>query len=171
MMTSTKGFTLIELIIVIILISIVSAIGIGLLSGTDQYSARLASDRWLAGFRLAQRLSLQKQNSSQIMTVTVTENSESWFFSINQGAFNLSAFDIEKERVQVRGSESDFINGCDTLPLITLPLSLYFSGYGDAISAARVQKTANQRFCFIGGSVEEICISPSGYAYEGLCQN
>lgn len=170
-MKSIKGFTLIELIIVIILISIVSALGIGLFSSTDQYSARLASDRWLAGFRLAQRLSLQKQNSNHLVTATVTENSNAWLFSIDQGLVNLHKFDIEKEQVEMRGSASDYVNDCEVLPLITFPFSLSFNGYGDAVSTTIIQKTTNQRLCFIGGNVEDICISPSGYAYEGLCQN
>jgi MSHA pilin protein MshC len=170
-MKSMKGFTLIELIIVIILISIVSVLGIGLLSSTDQYSARLASDRWLAGFRLAQRLSLQKQNSNQLVTLTVAENSTEWLFSLDQGSINLNEFSIEKERVVVKGSVSDYVNSCDTLPLITFPFSIKFNGYGDVVSATRVTKPANQRLCFIGANVEEICISPSGYVYEGLCKN
>jgi MSHA pilin protein MshC len=170
-MKSTSGFTLIELVVVIILISILSAVGVGLLSGTDQYSARLAADRWLAGLRLAQRLALQKQNSANLVDITVTDSADVWSMSIDQGAVNLSEFDIEKERLQVRTSTTEFAAACATLPLLILPLTLNFNGYGNPVSAARVQTPTNRRLCFVGAKTQEICISPSGYTYEGLCEN
>lgn len=165
-----KGFTIIELIIVIILISIISAIGIGLLSSTDQYTARLASDRWLAGFRLAQRLALQKQNSLELLELSVAETSDSWVFRIRQGSQNLSEFDLEKEPLEIRFSDSDFSASCSTLPILTFPFTSNFDGYGNSVSTTRTQVTQNKRLCFIAGGIEEICISPSGYAYEGTCQ-
>jgi MSHA pilin protein MshC len=170
-MKSTKGFTLIELIVVMILISILSALGIGLLSGTDQYSARLASDRWLAGLRLAQRLALQKQNSANLVAITVSDSAALWTMSIDQGAINLSDFEIEKERLQVRTSTTEFAAACATLPLLILPFTLNFDGYGNSVSAARVQSATNRRLCFVGAQTMELCISPSGYTYEGLCEN
>ena len=210
-MTSAKGFTLIELIVVIILISILSAVGIGLFSSSDQYSARLASDRWLAGLRLAQRLSLQKQNASNLVVMTVTSGSDSWGFSIDQAGINLSDFElnillshidlqiipeeflkqlrndpywkeripqlksvlsdfeIEKEQLDIRISTSSFSAACSTLPVMSFPNTFNFNGYGDLVSATRVQESTNTRLCFIGAQTMDLCISPSGYTYEGLC--
>lgn len=168
-MNSTKGFTLIELIVVIILISILSAVGIGLFSSSDQYSARLASDRWLAGLRLAQRLSLQKQNASNLVVMTVTSGSDSWGFSIDQAGINLSDFEIEKEQLDIRISTSSFSAACSTLPVMSFPNTFNFNGYGDLVSATRVQESTNTRLCFIGAQTMDLCISPSGYTYEGLC--
>jgi MSHA pilin protein MshC len=169
-MKSTKGFTLIELIVVMILISILSALGIGLLSGPDQYAARLASDRWLAGLRLAQRLALQKQNSANLVAITVSDSADVWTMSIDQGAVNLSEFEIEKERLLAHTSTTEFADPCSTLSSLA-SLTLNFDGYGNSVSAARVQSATNRRLCFVGAQTMELCISPSGYTYEGLCEN
>ncbi|MGR6871712.1 pilus assembly FimT family protein [Pseudomonas sp. HK3] len=170
-MKTTKGFTLIELIVVIVLISILSAVGIGLFSSPDQYTARLAADRWLAVFRLAQRLALQKQNQTDLVTLSVTGSGNSWSMSIDQGGTNLSQFDIENKGLQVFASNTVFSGACSALPALTLPLTLYFDGYGNSVSSTRVQASNSQRVCLVGASVQSLCISPSGYAYEGSCEN
>ena len=79
-----KGFTLIELIIVITLMSILSALGIGLLSGTDNFSARIASEQWLTSLRLSQRLSLLRQNPTQLLSLNVSQSSSAWQLDIIQ---------------------------------------------------------------------------------------
>lgn len=170
-MNSKKGFTLIELVAVIVVISILSAVGIGLLSGTDQYAARLASDRWLAGFRLAQRLSLQKQSPSNLVVTTVSNSTDQWNMSIDQGATNLSQFSIDKVGLVAYGSTTNFLASCDSLSPLTFPLTINFNGYGDSVSGSRVQVSTNQRICFVGATTQQLCISPSGYAYEGSCEN
>ena len=170
-MKTTQGFTLIELIVVIVLISILSAVGIGLFSSTDQYSARLASDRWLAGLRLGQRLSLQKQNISDLVQVTISNGADDWNLSIDQGSVNLSGFSIEKSQLVLRSSTSDFTSACTDLTPTTFPLSFYFNGYGSFVSATRAAITTNLRLCFAGAQTKELCISPSGYSYEGTCVN
>ncbi len=170
-MSSTKGFTLIELIVVIVLISILSAVGLGLFSSADQYTARLASDRWLAGLRLAQRLSLQKQNASNLVSMTVSQSSDNWILSIDQAGMNLGEFDIEKKQLDVRVSTTDFSGPCSGLGSVIFPFVLNFNGYGDLVTSVRTQINTNTRLCFIGAQTMDVCISPSGYAYEGLCSN
>jgi MSHA pilin protein MshC len=170
-MKATKGFTLIELIVVIIVISILSTVGISLLSGSDQYTARLASDRWLAGLRLAQRFSLQKQSASNLVVLTVSNSASQWTMSIDQGVTNLSQFSVDKEGLLAYASTTDFSAACNSLPLLTFPFRLNFNGYGDSVSGSRVQVSTNQRICFVGATTQQLCISPSGYAYEGLCEN
>ena len=165
-----KGFTLIELIIVIILISILAGLGIGLLSGTDGFAPRVAMDQLLNSLRLSQRLALLKQSSSELLDVTLSQTSDSWNVSVNFDGAELNSFDIDRNRVSMSGSTSDFASSCDALPLITFPMTFYLDGYGNHVSAARVQQNTNQRLCFIGDDSVELCIGPSGYAYAGACE-
>lgn len=169
-MRLVKGFTLIELIIVIILISILSALGVGLLVGTDGFSARVSGDQWLTSLRLSQRLALLKQSSSALVSMTVTQSSSDWNISIDFSGIQLNSFDIERNRVNFHSTTSDFASSCDALPSATFPLTLYFDGYGDLVTSGRTQLSTNTRFCFENGNSEELCISPSGYAYAGTCQ-
>ena len=169
-MALVKGFTLIELIIVIILISILSALGIGLLTGTSGFSARVASDLWLTGFRLSQRMALMKQSSSALLTMSIAESTGDWDVTIDFNSVELNSFNIERNQVVFRSSTSDFASSCNTLPAVSFPLTFYFDGYGDLVTSSRNQLVTNTRLCFVGGETVELCISPSGYAYAGVCE-
>ncbi len=165
-----KGFSLIELVIVIILISILSSLGIGLLSGTGAYDARLAADQWLTSLRLGQKLALLRQDASQLLTITATQASSEWLLSLTQGATTLNDINISRDRIALHTSTTDFVSVCTALPLASFPLALYLDGFGNHVNASRVQLTANRRFCFVASDSVELCISPSGYAYNGSCE-
>jgi len=165
-----KGFTLIELIIVMILISIVSTVGIGMLSGTQAYDARLVADQWLTGLRLGQKLALLRQDASQLLTFTATQGSSEWDLTLAQGGSELNSITLERHNVVLRTSTTDFAGSCASLPQASFPLVFYLNGYGDRVDASRVQANSNVRLCFVASQAIELCISPSGYAYGGSCQ-
>ncbi len=164
-----KGFTLVELVIVMILISIISALGVGLFSSTSAFDARLASDQWLVSLRLSQKLALLRQHPSQLLTFTASQNTDQWDVRVAQGGSELNAINIDRNQVELRSSNSDFASACSTLPLASFPMVLYVNGYGDQVNASRVQLSANTRLCFVATETVELCISPSGYAYGGAC--
>ena len=170
-MYSTKGFTLIELIVVIVLLSVLSAVGIGLFSAPSQYSARLAADQFLTQLRTAQRLALIKQDPVNLLTLTANQNTNNWNMILTQGVTTVNTFDIERVDTNVRTSTSDFSSACSALPLMAFPAAFYFDGYGNAVNSSRVQANTNRRICFQSTSTVEVCIGPSGYAYEGTCQS
>jgi len=170
-MQSIKGFTLIELIVVIILLSIVSALGIGLFGAPSSYTARLSSDQWLSQLRLSQRMSLVKQSASELIALSVTDSGSQWVLDLQQGATSIGVQSIDKEDVVLRGSTSDFSGPCAGLPALPLPITWYFDGYGDRVNAARIPINTNQRLCFDGNQDVDICIAPSGYAYRGACDD
>ena len=166
----TKGFTLIELVIVMILISIIGSLGIGMLSGTDAYDARLVADQWLTSLRLSQKLALLRQDASQLLSLTATQGSSEWDLILAQGVSELNSITLERHNVVVRSSSSDFASSCASLPLASFPLVFYLNGYGDHVDASRAQLSSNVRLCFVASQAIELCISPSGYAYSGSCQ-
>ena len=164
-----KGFTLIELIMVIIVLSILSAVGVGLFSSSEQYTTRLAADKWLTVLRSAQRLALLKQSNTLVLNVNIAQSAQAWDVGIRQGATDLNRFAVERENITVRSSTSDFTSACNSLPAVAFPLTLYFDGYGNATNASRVPLSTNLRLCFSGQTQSEICMAPSGYIYEGSC--
>lgn len=169
MMNSAKGFTLIELIVVIILLSVLGAVGIGLFSAPSQYAVKLAADQWLAQLRFAQRLSFLKQSASEPVMLVVNQSSNNWNSVTRQGSSVFNTFDVEYNSVSVRTSSSDFTSPCNVLPSMAFPKNFYFDGYGNAVDASRIQLSTNQRICLVATNTVELCISPSGYAYEGSC--
>ena len=168
-MYSTKGFTLIELIVVIILLSIVSALGIGLFGAPSSYTARLSSDQWLSQLRMSQRMSLIKQSASDLVVLTISDTGTQWLMELQQGATDISSQSIDKDDVILRGSTTDFSGPCSALPVMALPASWYFDGYGERVTATRVAINVNQRLCFDGNQDVDICLAPSGFAYRGVC--
>ena len=168
-MKFAKGFTLIELIVVIILISILSGLGIGLFSTSDQYAARLSMEQWLSAFRFSQRLALQKQSASDVLNINIIQASD-WGVTVNLAATQLDVFELDRQGVNVHSSTSDFASACSALALLSFPATFYFDGYGNSVTSGSVQLTTNTRFCFVGEDTFEMCLSPSGYAYVGSCQ-
>lgn len=165
-----RGFTLIELVVVLILLSILSAVSINLLSSSDQYTARLSADKWLTFFRLGQRMALLKQNATNLVQLTLTQNTNEWTAVITQGADVLQDSEVEREDVQMFISSTDFASACAALPAATFPQSFYFDGDGDHVTVSRAAINNNVRICFSGsGQVAELCLSPSGYIYSGAC--
>ncbi len=165
-----KGFTLIELVIVMVLISIISSIGVGLFSSTDNYDARLVADQWLTSLRLGQKLALLRQDANQLLTYSVTQSNSEWSVTLSQGSSELNSLALERNNSVLRSSTSDFASSCASLPLVSFPFVFYLNGYGDRVDASRVQASTNLRLCFVASKSVELCISPSGYAYNGSCQ-
>jgi MSHA pilin protein MshC len=166
---SAKGFTLIELIVVMILISVLGAVGIGLFSAPSQYAVKLAADQWVSQLRFAQRLSFLRQSASEPVSLVVNQTVDNWSVVASQGAAILNTFNIKYDSVSVHASTIDFTSECSGLPLMGFPAKFHFDGYGNAVDASRTQLSTNQRICLIASNTVELCISPSGYAYEGSC--
>lgn len=164
------GFTLIELIMVMMLLGLLSAVAIGLLPTTEQYNARLAADKWLTFFRLGQRMALIKQNASALMHVQISENTSLWDALLSQGTQTLQSAQLEREGVVVKISSTNFTAACSALPNVTFPQSFYFDGDGNHVTSTRSPITNNVRICFVGGEAsQELCLSPSGFAYASTC--
>lgn len=165
-----QGFTLIELIMVIILLGVLSAVGIGLLPSSDQYTARLAADKWLTFFRLGQRMALIKQNASDLVTLTINQNANQWQASLLQGSDVLQQSEFDREEVDLKFSTSDFSSACSDLASVSFPQTFYFDGNGDHVTVARAAINSNVRICLVGGGQQqELCLSPSGYIYSNTC--
>lgn len=169
-MKAQKGFTLIELIMVMILIGVLSTLGIGLLPSPDQYNTRLAADKWLTFFRLSQRMSLIKQNTTDLVRVTIAQDANTWRALLTQGTTTLQDSDLDREGASVKISTTDFSTPCTSLANASFPQTFYFDGDGNHVTAARSAINTNYRICLQGGSdVQELCLSPSGYIYSGSC--
>ncbi len=165
-----KGFTLIELIVVIILLAIVSAVGMSLMPSSNQYNARLAADQWLTFLRLGQRMALLKQDPSQLMHLQLNQTTSQWSAVLQHGSTVLDSATIDRNNVTMAVSTTDFSSACAQLAASGFPLNIYLNGNGDHVTAARAAISTNLRMCFVqGNEVHELCLAPSGYAYAGNC--
>lgn len=155
-----QGFTLIELITVIILLGILSAFAVSRFSSSQSYSTTVITNQLIASIRLAQQTALSRASvdSSEHTQLQITGDSDNWFLNITSGPITYNA--------QVdRGNEQVRFGSCSSSTII--PFTLTFDGDGNRIPAQALLiciDTPSSSTADI-----ELCISPSGYAYEGAC--
>jgi MSHA pilin protein MshC len=152
-----QGFTLIELITVIILLGILSAFAISRFPSAESFSTRIISNQVIASARLAQQTALSR-SSMVNTTLAISENLGNWNLVIS-GAVN-QAIEVDRGSEQIRFG-TNLVAACSTLA--AAPLTITFDGDGNRVPAQ------NLRICIDADSDVELCISPSGYAYEGTC--
>lgn len=168
-MSKGNGFTLVELIIVIVLISIMSAVGIGLFSDPSQYQPRSVNESWVNQLRYSQRLAFLKSHSSEPLVLTINQDASAWRFNLTQDSASIDEYEIEHYGLTLRGSTSNFSASCSSLSAINFPVVIRFNGIGNLVNASGNEVTDNWRFCLAASTNQNWCIAPSGYAYGGDC--
>ncbi len=162
-----KGFTLIEMVTVLALLGILSAVAFARLGGVTSYSESLFQQQILSYLRLAQRTAVAHQGSGAQLNITRTTASR-WDISLQFAAQTL-AYQLEGEHTFT------FASGASTGTITTgNTLSLQYSDDGDlaqlitpATAPVAVPLSASLSLLVAGG--RSTCISPTGFAYEGSC--
>ncbi len=139
-----SGFTLIELVMVIILIGILSALGIGLFTRSSSFSPLLATQQLESATLLAQQAALAGNSSQSSLSVTTV--SDEFLFSVGS-----------REPFRIPDGDTSL-----TVTGATFPIS--FDHFG------RPQTLGNAvQFTFTGDSTFRVCLSPLGAVYRGIC--
>jgi MSHA pilin protein MshC len=144
-----SGFTLIELVMVIILIGVLTALGIGLFASRSAFSPLLATQQFASATLLAQQAALAGNPAN---TLTIEQGGDTFRFIVGAGSGNARTFEIARE-----GTSLSAPGG--------LPLTLTFDNKG-APSAG-----TNLQFTFSGDSTFQTCLSSLGAVYAGSCQS
>lgn len=155
-----KGFTLIELIMVIILLGVLSAFAMSRFSSGQSYSSVIVKNQLLAALRLSQQTALSRSSSGVSVVLTLTSSAGNWSFVTSGGGGRDFESKIEIGTENIRFG-TNFTAACSTLS--ALPLTVSFDGDGNRLPQS------NLRMCIDSVSAYELCISASGYAYEGEC--
>ncbi|PIE44077.1 MAG: hypothetical protein CSA50_02095 [Gammaproteobacteria bacterium] len=167
-MKANKGFTLIELIAVIIILGILSRVPIGLFATTDSVEANIVKNQLLASLRSAQQLALSRQNLTATGSVAMNMNlvSGNWVFSTtyhdatSPDAVTFDVVEIKNRNTTLRYSSSHFSGGCTAMAAAT-SLTVEFDGNGNVKTGDRL------RICIVGDQAINVCVASSGFAYEG----
>ena len=149
---SELGFTLVELITVIILVGILSALGIGLLASPGGYSASAARDQFVSTALLAQKHALAAGPATRV-SLSFGPSDEGFTFKVTRH-FGDGESTVVAERA------------ADTSGLSVAPgsLSLNYDSNGD------LSGTDSESVAFISESTYRACISSLGFPYSGNCQ-
>lgn len=153
------GFTLIELVMVILILGILSVGAMGLFATREDFASALVKDQLLANLRLAQQLVLARQAEGDL-TLEIRPEGDSWQLRFLQnGAAAVAARTIDREGTDIYSSITEF--GAPCASLTPAPVTLTFDRRGDT--------SQNRRICVTGEITYEICVSAAGHAYEGAC--
>lgn len=144
----SSGFTLVELVMVIILIGVLSALGVGLFAGRSAFSPLLATQQLASATLLAQQAALAGNVAD---TLTIEEGGSKFRFIVGAGTSASRTFELPRE-----GTSLSVAGG--------LPLTITFNSDGAPDSGANFQ------FSFTGDSTFDTCVSSLGAVYRGSCQ-
>ena len=167
MIIKGKGFTLVELILVMVLIAILSVVGIGLFSSPSQYHSANAQEQWLNMLQYVQRQALIKQNLINPLTLSIQRNSNDWQFVLSQGSAIIEQIELPHHQQVVRYSNSQFSALCQNLSALPAGFQIHFDGSGNHVNSNGSNQLQNLRICF--DPQHQLCVSPSGFAYGGNC--
>jgi MSHA pilin protein MshC len=145
----SSGFTLVELVMVIILIGVLSALGIGLFASRSAFSPLLATQQLASATLLAQQAALAGNPAN---TLTIEQNVDDFRFIVGNGTGHPRSFEISRE-----GTTLSVPGG--------LPLTLTFDKKGAPASGANLQFTVS------GDSSFHTCLSSLGAVYAGVCRS
>jgi MSHA pilin protein MshC len=133
---------------VIILIGVLSALGVGLFTGRSAFSPLLASQQLASATLLAQQAALAGNSANML---TIEQEATRFRFTVGGGTANPRTFELPRA-----GTSLSVAGG--------LPLTLAFDSEGAPVTGANLQ------FTFTGDSSFQTCLSSLGAVYAGSCQ-
>jgi len=151
-----RGFTLVELIIVVILTAVLAALGIGLFANRSAFSPLLLTQQLSSATLLAQQAALAGNPSN---SVVIRQLADELQFEAAGESF---ALDREGTSLSYRTS-----SGGSFAPVPATGLTVSFDGLGRV--AAPVPRE-NIDFIITGASQYNLCLSSLGAVYQGACQ-
>ncbi|MFT7410617.1 MAG: MSHA pilin protein MshC, partial [Oleispira sp.] len=98
-----QGFTLIELITVIILLGILSAFAASRFPSSQSYSTAIITNQFIASARLAQQTALSRTSvdSTDPTQLNISGNSDRWRLVVSSGSLTYDA-EVGREAEQIR---------------------------------------------------------------------
>lgn len=163
------GFTLVELITVILLLGILSAVAIARSGSSSDFEPRMFTSTVAEQYRFAHGLSGSRYNDP--VDFDVVASASGWQF-ISRSALT---GEVRREEMTSDGLGITVQNGSSSLSLSAgSSLTIRFSPAGDIASAnlngLPLQVDLGIELQVAGDSMHQLCVYPTGYLRAGSCE-
>lgn len=185
-MRKMRGFSLVELVVVIVLAGIVAVVVIPRYVGTTAFNASAVRDGLIATIRAAQQAAMGRD----AVTFEIDASGGEWIFSAKAGGNTIRSFEAPTSNVILETgsglttSSSTCATGFDTAVVAgASAFQLTFNSQGNLAlftydGAGPPTETVDQnanfngvRICVNDVVANSVCVSPAGYAYAGNCDD
>lgn len=145
---------MVELTLVIVMIAVLAAVGMGIFGSKSTYTERMARDLLVSRGLLAHQVALGMSASAvDPVTLTVSATADDWVFSLDK-ANSLDVSNVTSER----GSATMSIDGASL-------------GTGDSYTFtwntdAGLSSNSNHEIQISGAQTNYVCFSAAGYVYD-----
>jgi MSHA pilin protein MshC len=170
-----RGFTVIELVIVIVIVSIISVVALSRAIRGNTFSGLILRDQIISLSRTAQQSALGRADvvititpSASLDTVTLTSSYGAGSTIINSVEFDLAPNVITGS---VNNTDSCSITLGSAITNLA-PFIIRFDELGDLEASgfgAGTSVTDSVKICLNNRPIDSVCISPGGFAYAGDC--
>ncbi len=162
------GFTIIELISVLLVLSITAVIVLPRFTGTQSYRDLLLNDQVILMARFAQQAALTRHN--QAVTLELSLPGADWLFAVQVDNDNDGINDLEVKRLELeQGRSSLTMNAPSSISVnSSTPLIISYDNLGNLTKVNGAAVSSNLHFDAGGRS---FCLSLAGYAYESADQS
>lgn len=161
----SKGFTLIELVIVLVILGILSVVIMPRFMSSSTFNPVVARDALITTARLARQSAMGRDNA----TLSVALADDAWTFRASGGGQTLLQQSVAAGRVTIGASSG---GGCGGASPISGSFQVRYDGYGNVAGHSGGGGPGNNvRFCINNDPALSVCISPAGYAHAGSCRD
>lgn len=169
------GFTLVEIIIVLVIVAVLAVFAISRFLSASTFNAPVIRDQLVSIVRTAQQNSLGRPDVSVAITPSSDGSSVTITSSDNGGT--VSSYQTNLRDVSLSG-DINTTASCGATPggqSITNanPMTINFGELGDlavsGVTGSTGAVTSALRVCVNNNPVNSVCVSPSGFAYPGDC--
>lgn len=171
----TLGFSLVELVITVLILSIISAVAISRILGGNTFNSIIVRDEIISIARTAQQNALGRADVE--LSITPSVGGDEVTVTTIDGSGTIETYTMSLNSVSISGdiNETDSCEstaGADAVTSAT-PMTLTFGELGDlgnsGVTGSIGAVTTAVRICLNDTAIDSVCVSPSGFAYAGNC--